>query len=229
MHNKILLIEDSQEFQMIIEKIMGFKYRIEYANSLEEARSKIIAENYALILLDVMLPDGMGFDLCRELREHLEFSGTPVIFLTAKTSISDKYTGFSLGAHDYVTKPFDSTELLLRVDSTILKSQRTRYYSENIVRGPLRLQVQSMSVRVEVDKEEKQIPVTPIEFKLLLKLVQNKDVVLSRQQLLDAVWGQNVYIDDRTVDKHICTIRKKIQPYGDSIKTVSGMGYKFQF
>jgi DNA-binding response OmpR family regulator len=226
--NHVLLVEDSPEYQLIIEKAMSFKYKLDVANSLAEARTKIANRNYALILLDVMLPDGDGFDLFRELREQLELTNTPVVFLTAKTSITDKYAGFSLGADDYITKPFDTTELLLRVDWRIVKSQRNKYLSENIKRGALHLEVQNMCVYLEGDGTKRQVAMTPIEFKLLLKLVQNDQIVFSRQQLLDSVWTQDVFIEDRSIDKHISSIRKKIRPYDEYIKTVSGIGYKFQ-
>ncbi len=228
MQSRILLIEDSIESQLIVQRALGFKYQVETASSVEEARIKINSRSYALILMDVMLPDGQGFDLCREVRDQLESTSTPVVFLTGKNSISDKYAGFSLGADDYVTKPFDTAELLIRVDSLILRAQRRRYFSENITKGPIRLEVQNMSVFLNVDGEERQISMTPIEFKLLLKFVQSHQIVLTRQQLLDSIWGNDVFIEDRSIDKHICTIRKKIQPYDHSIKTVSGVGYKFQ-
>jgi DNA-binding response OmpR family regulator len=228
MHTKILLVEDSLEFQKVIESTMGFKYKIDCVGSVEDARARIASGDYALILLDVMLPDGSAFDLVRGVRESLELSHTPIIFMTAKNSISDKFTGFSLGADDYVTKPFDATELMLRVDSLILKSQKRKYYSENIQCGPIRLEVMNMAIFVTIDGAERQISATPIEFKLLLKLIQNNQKVLSRQQLLDSVWGNGVYIEDRSIDKHISAIRKKIHPFGELIKTMSGVGYKFQ-
>lgn len=227
MHSKILLVEDSLEFQKMIESTMGFKYKIDCAASLEEAKAKIHSGDYALILLDVVLPDGTAFDLIRDIRDYLELSHTPIIFLTAKNSISDKFTGFSLGADDYVTKPFDTTELMLRVDSLILKSLKRKYHSENIQCGPIRLEVLNMSIFIDENGTERQINVTPIEFKLLLKLIQNNHKVLSRQQLLDSVWGNGVFIEDRSIDKHISAIRKKIHPYGEHIKTMSGVGYKF--
>ncbi len=228
MQTRILLVEDSLEFQKIIESTMGFKYKVDVAGSLEEAKSKLQNAEYGLILLDVMLPDGTAFDLVRDIRDSLEISHTPIIFMTAKNSISDKFTGFSLGADDYVTKPFDATELMLRVDSQIVKSQKRKYHSENIQCGPFRLEVMNMSIFLETEGSERQISVTPIEFKLLLKLIQNNQKVLSRQQLLDGVWGNGVYIEDRSIDKHISAIRKKIHPFGEYIKTMSGVGYKFQ-
>ncbi len=224
----ILVVEDSADSALIIKSSLGFKFKIEIVGTLAEARMKLVHTSYSLLLIDVLLPDGLGFDLYKEFNQTLERSGTPVIFLTSKNSIEDKYLGFSLGADDYVTKPFDPDELLLRVESQVLRSQRRRFLSENISRGPLRLEVQSMAAYLKVDEGEKHISLTPIEFKLLLHLAQNPNLVLSRTQLLQAIWGSQVFIEDRSIDKHICTLRKKIHPYEAAVKTVSGIGYKFQ-
>lgn len=229
MQDKILVVEDSIEFQKTIEMALGFKYKVECVDSLSLARNKVQKGNYSLILLDIMLPDGMGFDFCKEIQENAELSTIPVIFLTAKDSFSDKMIGFSLGADDYVTKPFDPAELLLRVDSRITKAQKKKYMTENIHRGPLRLEVPSMAAFLKKrTDDESRLDMTPIEFKILLKLVQNNEQVLSRQQLMDSVWGHEVYVEDRSIDKHISALRKKLNPFGDMIKTVSGVGYMFE-
>jgi two-component system phosphate regulon response regulator PhoB len=227
MQEKILLIEDAVDFQKLIEQTLNFKYKIDIAGSLAEARERLARNTYSLILLDVTLPDGLGFDFCRELQATNEHAMTPLIFLTGRTTISDKMIGLSAGAEDYLTKPFDPAELLLRVDHRITKSEKRKYHSENIQRGPLRLDLNSMAVYVAKDQNEVRLDLTPIEFKLLLKLAQNTHRVLSRQQLIDGVWGQGVYIEDRSIDKHISAIRKKLDSYGNSIKTVSGLGYEF--
>lgn len=231
MYNRILLVEDSQESQKIIESSLSFKYKLDCVDSISAARlrkSQIENNFYDLILLDILLPDGTGFDLCREMQSAIESSSTPVFFLTAKDSLSDKLTGFSLGADDYVTKPFDSAELLVRIDSKILKSQKRKFLSQNIVQGPIRLNISCMSVYLQNNDQEKRVDMTPVEFKLLLKLIQSKQKILSRQELMDSVWGGDVYIEDRSIDKHISAIRKKINPFGDFIKTVYGIGYEFK-
>lgn len=229
MQNKILLVEDNTDFQQLIKASIGFKYEVEMASSLDQARKKIQTTDYDLILMDVTLPDGISFDLVRELSHDLENKQIPVIFLTGRTEIGDKMIGFSLGAYDYLTKPLDLVELLLRIDSHLLRNQKRRSSLENIKKGPLRFEVINFSLFLQNnDGSESRAEVTPLEFKILLKLAQNSNKVLSRQQLLDGVWGNNVFIEDRCIDKHICAIRKKVSPYGDHIKTISGVGYEFK-
>jgi len=229
MQNKILLVEDSLDYQKMVRSALGFKYQLDFATSLDQAKKKVHSGDYDLMILDVLLPDGTGFDFYSEMQAELEAKQIPVIFLTGKSDISDKMMGFSLGADDYLTKPFDPPELLIRVDSRISKNQKRKHQAENLKKGPLRFEVANFSLYLNSkDAEEKRIDMTPIEFKILLRLAQNSNKVLSRQQLLDGVWGHEVYIEDRCIDKHICSIRKKINPYGNHIKTVSGVGYEFQ-
>jgi len=230
MQNKILLVEDSPEFQKMVRSSLGIKYELDVATSVEMARRKVEQGEYNLIIMDVGLPDGSGFDLFRDLQNELEVQQTPVIFLTGKSDLSDKMIGFALGADDYLTKPFDPAELLLRVDSRIMKSQKKKYLAENLKRGPLRFDISHLSLFVRSeDGAEQRADVTPLEFKILLRLARNGNSVTSRQELLDGVWGRDIFIEDRSIDKHICAIRKKIKPYGKNIRTVSGVGYEFQY
>jgi DNA-binding response OmpR family regulator len=229
MKEKILLVEDSLEFQKLVEASLGHRYTLVPVGSIQEARRTLAqSAEVALILLDVMLPDGSGFEFGGELQVHSEMSAIPLIFLTAKNSMTDKMVGFSLGADDYVTKPFDKFELLMRVDSKIAKSKKQRFQAENIQKGPIRMDTANMSAFIKVEGVEQRVEVTPIEFKLLLKLTQNSHKVLSRQALMESVWGNSVFIEDRSIDKHICSIRRKINPFGELIRTVSGVGYEFR-
>lgn len=227
---KILVVEDSPEFRKMVSSILSLRFEVESVDSLQTAREKIKQTQYELILLDVMLPDGLGFDLCCEMKiESAENSETPIIFLTGRSSTSDKVYGFSLGAEDYLTKPFEPAELIARVESKIRKSNKNKMNLQSTKNGPFRFEIPSLSLFIEVDGSDKKIDVTPLEFKLLLKLAQNNQRVFSRQQLIDAAWGTNIFVEDRCVDKHISTIRKKIDPFGRVIKTVSGIGYELRF
>jgi DNA-binding response OmpR family regulator len=228
MQNKILVIEDQIEFQKLIEVSLGYKYLIDVAENVSVARNKLKLQEYHLILLDVILPDGSGFDFCREIQADASLKDIPIIFLTSKTSTSDKVFGFSIGVDDYIDKPFDPAELLARVDIRILKAEKRKQNIDSVKKGSLRFEVSGLRLYVEENSFEKQVDVTPIEFKILLKLAQNTNRIFSRQQILDSVWGTNVYIDDRSIDKHISAIRKKIDPYQKYIKTVSGVGYEFK-
>lgn len=228
MDNRILVVEDALEYHKLIQVSLGYKYQIDYAATIQEARQFIANNVYQLILLDVMLPDGTGFELCSEIRAEAKNQDVPIIFLTAKNSTSDKVLGFSIGADDYVIKPFDTAELMARVDLRILKSLKKKHFEENFKKGPLRFDLSGLRLYIDDLQNEKKVEVTPIEFKILLKLAQNTNRVFSRQQILDSVWGVNVFIDDRSIDKHISSIRKKIEPHQKFIKTVSGIGYEFK-
>ncbi len=229
MENKILVVEDMPEYHKMIQVCLGYKYQIDYVENIQDARTKLKSNEYQLILLDVVLPDGSGFDFCREIQSDPKFAETPVIFLTAMNTISDKILGLSIGVDDYIVKPFDPAELVARVDLRILKSKKRKNNIENFKRGALRFELYGLRLYIESDNAEKKIDVTPIEFKILLKLAQNTNRVFSRQQILDSVWGNNVYIDDRSIDKHISAIRKKIEPHHKYIRTVSGVGYEFKY
>lgn len=228
MDNRILVVEDALEYHKLIQVSLGYKYQIDYASTIQQARQFIVNNVYQLILLDVMLPDGTGFDLCSQIRAEAKNQDVPIIFLTAKNSTSDKVLGFSIGADDYVIKPFDTAELMARVDLRILKSLKKKHFEENFKKGPLRFDLSGLRLYIDDLQVEKKVEVTPIEFKILLKLAQNTNCVFSRQQILDSVWGVNVFIDDRSIDKHISSIRKKIEPHQKFIKTVSGIGYEFK-
>ncbi len=228
MENTILVVEDLSEYHMLIQMSLGYKYKIDFAATVGRARDLLKSNTYELILLDVLLPDGSGLDLCREIHLSPQHQNTPIIFLTAKNSTSDKVLGFSIGVDDYIVKPFDPSELAARVDLRIMKSQKKKQTAENFKKRPMRFELSGFRLYLEDSLNEKKIDVTPIEFKILLKLAQNSNRVFSRQQILDSVWGHDVYIDDRSIDRHISSIRKKIEPYQKMIKTVSGIGYEFK-
>lgn len=224
----ILVVEDQLEFQKLIGVSLGYKFAVDYVSDLAAARNKILNKNYQLILLDVMLPDGSGFDFYREIQLMANSKDVPVVFLTSKSSTQDMVFGFAMGADDYIVKPFDPSELLARVSTRIAKSERKNQAQSYFKRGALKFEIFGLKLIIDENSQEKPVDVTPIEFKILLKLAQNSNRILSRQQILDAVWGANVYIDDRCIDKHISSIRKKITPFNQYIKTISGVGYEFK-
>jgi two-component system alkaline phosphatase synthesis response regulator PhoP len=175
-----------------------------------------------LIILDIMLPKKDGFQICRELRR----SGvtTPVLLLTAKTQEAEKVLGLELGADDYVTKPFSPLELRARIKALLRRSQNQ---AVDVFRfGDCEVHFQ----KFEVCRAGVPVNLTPIEFKLLSALIRNRGKVLSRDQLLDLVWGADTFITDRVVDTHITNLRKKIEPasgHPHYIINVRGVGYRF--
>ena len=225
MSQKILIIEDEPDIRKTLEyNISREGYEVISASSLSEGREKLESVSFSLLLLDLMLPDGSGLDLCRELKQDKSLSSMPVIILTAKDDEVDKVVGFELGADDYVTKPFSVRELILRVKAVLKRGERK---SDN-----MEVQRQFGELKIDVDSHEvfvndEQVSLTALEFKLLRQLVDRRGRVQSRDQLLSDVWGYSSNVTTRTVDTHIKRLREKLGDMGKYVQTIRGVGYKF--
>ena len=225
MSQKILIIEDEPDLRKTLEyNISREGYEVISASSLSEGREKLESASFSLLLLDLMLPDGSGLDLCRELKQDKSLSSMPVIILTAKDDEVDKVVGFELGADDYVTKPFSVRELILRVKAVLKRGERK---SDN-----MEVQRQFGELKIDVDSHEvfvndEQVNLTALEFKLLCQLVDRRGRVQSRDQLLSDVWGYSSDVTTRTVDTHIKRLREKLGDMGKYVQTIRGVGYKF--
>jgi len=194
-------------------------YRIVTASDGREALSKLDNTSPALVVLDLMLPDIDGFEVCRQIRKK---SDTPVLMLTARKEDIDKIVGLELGADDYVTKPFNPRELVARVKA-ILRRYQSGFTPDKVLElGKLRIDLS----RHEASIDGQAIRLRTKEFALLTALVQNPGIVFSREQLLGIVWGSDYYGETRTVDVHINHLRDKIAGSGAVIETVRGTGYK---
>ena len=225
MSQKILIIEDEPDIRKTLEyNISREGYHVVSASSLLEAKSQIELDSFSLILLDLMLPDGSGLDLCREIKSDKEKSSIPIIILTAKDDEVDKVVGFELGADDYVTKPFSVRELILRMKA-VLKRGEKKSDNVEVQRQFGRLSIDTESHEVFVDNNE--ITLTALEFKLLCQLVDRRGRVQSRDQLLSDVWGYSAEVNTRTVDTHIKRLREKLGTMGKYVQTIRGVGYKF--
>lgn len=228
MLNNILVIEDEPNLRKNLEYNLtreGFK--VSEASSISQAESALTKRSYALILLDIMLPDGSGLDLCKKLKTDPKFGSIPIIILTARDDEVDKVVGFELGADDYVTKPFSVRELILRI-KVVLK----RGINQNEQKEFLEIERQFGDLKIDIDSHEvfvntKQINLTALEFKLLIQLVDRRGRVQSRDQLLSDVWGYSSEITTRTVDTHIKRLREKLGDMGKYVQTIRGVGYKF--
>ena len=225
MSQKIFIIEDEPDIRKTLEyNISREGYEVISASSLSEGRQKLESASFSLLLLDLMLPDGSGLDLCRELKQDKSLSSMPVIILTAKDDEVDKVVGFELGADDYVTKPFSVRELILRVKAVLKRGERK---SDN-----MEVQRQFGELKIDVDSHEvfvndEQVNLTALEFKLLRQLVDRRGRVQSRDQLLSDVWGYSSDVTTRTVDTHIKRLREKLGDMGKYVQTIRGVGYKF--
>lgn len=223
--DKILIIEDEESILMALEdnlKIEGYEVfsALDGEKGLDAAREK----NHDLIILDIMLPKMNGFDVCRNLRS--EGITTPILMLTAKSQEVDKVLGLELGADDYVTKPFSSRELLARVKALLRRSQTQVPEVEAFTFGDVEVDFKKYEVR----KSGRLIYLTALEFSLLQFLIKNLGQVVDRSIILDGVWGDDVFVQPRTVDKHIAELRKKLEddpPNPKHIIGVRSVGYKF--
>ena len=225
MSQKILIIEDEPDIRKTLEyNISREGYKVVCASSLSKGKEHINSSDFSLILLDLMLPDGSGLDLCREIKSDKDKSSTPIIILTAKDYEVDKVVGFELGADDYVTKPFSVRELILRIKAVLKRGAEKK--------ETLEVQRQFGELIMDIDSHEvfvnnEQIILTALEFRLLRQLVDRRGRVQSRDQLLSDVWGYSSEVTTRTVDTHIKRLREKLGTMGKYVQTIRGVGYKF--
>ena len=226
MNVNILVIEDEPDIRRNLEYNLGREgFKASSVGSLDEANEKLKSKKFDLILLDLMLPDGSGLDLCKKIKSNSETEAIPIIILTAKDDEVDKVVGFELGADDYVTKPFSVRELILRVKAILKRSDTKTKEVVEVERqfGDLKIDVDSHEVHVD----SQLIELTALEFRLLKELVDKRGRVQSRDQLLSEVWGYNAEVTTRTVDTHIKRLREKLGSMGKYVQTIRGVGYKF--
>ena len=229
MLNKVLVIEDEPDIRKTLEYNLSREgYTVEGCGSIEEANTFLENPSYSIILLDLMLPDGSGLDLCKQIKSNPETNETPILILTAKDDEVDKVVGFELGADDYVTKPFSVRELILRVKAILKRNTKTSNPSNqtheiNRNFGSLKMNVESHEVFIN----DEEISLTALEFKLLRQLVERRGRVQTRDQLLTDVWGYSSDITTTTVDTHIKRLREKLGSMGKYVQTIRGVGYKF--
>ena len=225
MSQRILIIEDEPDIRKTLEyNISREGYKVVSASSISEGKKQINSSDFSLILLDLMLPDGSGLNLCREIKSDKDKSPTPIIILTAKDDEVDKVVGFELGADDYVTKPFSVRELILRIKAILKRGESKKEILE--------VQRQFGELTMDIDSHEafvnnEQIILTALEFRLLRQLVDRRGRVQSRDQLLSDVWGYSAEVNTRTVDTHIKRLREKLGTMGKYVQTIRGVGYKF--
>lgn len=221
------LVEDDTDIARLVQhhlEMSGYKARL-FVNGtsvLQEA----IKELPRLFLLDIMLPGSDGLELCRQIRQHPQLAKTPVIFMTAKVAEADRVRGLDLGGDDYITKPFSPRELMARVRAVL---RRTHTPPSKPVLKLDNLEINSDSMILRVHNEE--VPITTREFRLLEFMARNAGHVFTRDQLLNAVWGDSSFVTPRSVDVYVRRIREKIEPEPDNpryLRTVHGAGYRFE-
>ena len=227
MKGKILIIEDESAIrEMLGYALMKDGYSFLEAADVEAARPILQNDKPDLILMDWMLPGMSGVDYARRVRNTPETRDIPIIMLTARGEEADKVRGLDTGADDYITKPFSTRELLARIRA-LLRRTATDDDGQKTIISMQGLTLDPETFRVTAGNET--IEISPTEFRLLHFFITHPERVYSRAQLLDQVWGQNVYVEERTVDVHIRRLRKTLGPYGFDkfIQTVRSVGYRF--
>lgn len=230
---EILIIEDEKDIiELLSYNLKKEGFSVDFSLDGEDGLRKVQSKNYDLLILDLMLPSIQGLELCRMVRNNPKTVNLPIIMLTAKTEEIDRIIGLEMGADDYVSKPFNVRELIARIKAVLRRSElkppqvsTTELSDENTIK--IRdLYIDKEKFIVTVDSQP--IKLTATEFKLLLYLAERKGKIYNREQLLDAVWGRDIYIEPRTVDVHIRRLRSKIEKDPDNpdyIKTMRGIGY----
>lgn len=216
--SKILLVEDNETIILGLEYLFkeeGFEYKV--AKNKKEAIQKVEQEKFDIILLDVMLPDGNGFEICQYVQKNIK---TPMIFLTAKDEEKDVVYGLELGAEDYIIKPFRNRELISRIRKVLKRQEQTTF-----------LVCQNIKIDTNLGKvynNEKEIVLTKLEYKILLNLFKNANKLISREEILNDIWDiAGNFVNDNTLTVYIKRIREKIgDKEGKIIETVRGMGYR---
>jgi two-component system phosphate regulon response regulator PhoB len=220
---RVLVVEDETDLQQVLEyNLKQAGHEVSIASRGSEAMRLVREHHPDLVLLDLMLPDMLGTDICRTLKSAPETRAIPVMMVTAKGEEIDRVVGFELGADDYVVKPFSVRELLLRV-SAVLRRAQTPVDEENIEFGVLK--IDRPAHRVWIHGEE--VELTPLEFRLLVTLYERRNRVQTRGSLLDDVWDMHSELTTRTVDTHVKRLREKLGDARNYIETVRGVGYRF--
>lgn len=219
---KILIADDEEKIRAIIKKYAEFEgHKVTEAKDGMEAVLICRNEEFDIIILDIMMPELDGFSACREIRK---MSKTPVLMLSARGEEYDKIHGFELGVDDYVVKPFSPKELMLRIDAIIRRSSSKQ--DEAGVYSYDNLNINFKARVVNIDAQ--QVNLSPKEYELLFYMVKNRGIALSREMIINNVWGYDYYGDERTLDTHIKLLRKNLGDYAKLITTLRGMGYRFE-
>lgn len=218
---KLLIVDDELHIREIIKKYALFEdHKVDEANNGMEAIQKVNNNDYDLIIMDVMMPELDGFSASKEI---LKNHNIPIIMLSARGEEYDKIHGFELGIDDYVVKPFSPKELMMRVNAILKRTMIQK--SKDIFRFK-GLEVNFTSRTVSIDNQR--VEMSPKEYDLFFYMVRNKDIALTREQLINDIWGFDFYGDDRTLDTHIKLIRKRLKEYANTIVTLRGVGYRFE-
>ena len=221
---KILIVDDEAKIREVIREYAQFnKYETDEAEDGMQAVGKCLNNDYDLIIMDIMMPRLDGYSACKEIKKQKDI---PIIMLSARGEEYDKLFGFELGIDDYVVKPFSPKELMARVAAVLARKNRGADAAKQTLLVSDGLEVNTDSRTVTVDGEK--VDCTLKEYEILAYLMRNKNIALSRDRMLQDIWGYDFFGDDRTIDTHIKNLRGRLGKYRDKITTVRGIGYKFE-
>jgi len=203
------------------------KHEIVCVSSAAAAKSELSKRLFDLIVLDINLPDQDGFAFCAEIRYEERLRAIPIVFLSGRAAPLDKVHGFTVGGDDYVTKPFDVLEFTARIDARLRRKNESAQLTEAFVQGVFRVDHAKQRITLITPEGEAPLDLTTNEYKILHYFICHEDHLLSRSQILDQVWGSDIHVNDRTVDSHIYSLRKKLGRAAHFIETVPRAGYRF--
>ena len=219
---RLLIVDDELKIREVVKEYSILNgYEIDESNDGMEALEMVKNNDYDCIILDIMMPRLDGFSACKQIKA---IKNIPIIMLSARQEEYDKLFGFELGVDDYVVKPFSPKELMARIKVVIDRQNKNANVGSKLIIKGLEIDFDGRSVSVDGNKAN----LTPKEIDLLFYMVKNKNIALSREKLLEEVWKNDYFGEDRTVDTHIKMLRHNLGPYRDYIVTVRGMGYKFE-
>lgn len=224
---KVLSIEDSKEVQVLIGLALNDKFELDFADDYASGITKIFNNHYDCILIDINLPDSSGFNILSQvIASEKQSQMPPLIFLSSEDSENTIAKALYEGADDYIVKPIKPVELAARVTSKINKHSKT--INSEFTIGPFKFNIMTSKIYSNTSNGWSEIPLTPIEFKILLQICKNPGKIFSRELLITNLWGSEYFLESRSIDKHISSLRQKIRPYDHLIKTKSGKGYFFE-
>ncbi|MCR9204886.1 MAG: response regulator transcription factor [Halobacteriovoraceae bacterium] len=222
---KILLIEDTKEIYQLVKTALIGIGDVVWKENLKEGQPYLKENEIDFLILDIELPDGNGVEFCAQLSQ--ENPSLPIFLLTAHDEISEKVMGFSAGADDYITKPFNTMELKARVEAKLKKNELLSRDSNQLEWNELRVNTASQVLTLMEENKETDVELTALEYKLFMFFADNCNTVLPREKILDEIWGDDIHVYNRSVDTHVSKLRKKLGNHGDLIESVHGVGYKF--
>lgn len=226
MSHNVLLVEDSKEvYRMVDQALSSSLLNLDWATTVSDAQNLLNKNNYDLVLLDIELPDGSGIDLCSKIQ--FDTPSLPIFFLSSHDELSDKVLGFSAGADDYITKPFNILELKSRVEAKLKKIALLKEVSDLLSWKEITINKSTQEVNILNENDFTLVELTALEFKLLTYFASKVGQVIDRDTMLNDIWGKDVHVYARSVDTHVSKLRKKLGDVSHIVESVHGAGYKF--